>query len=338
MIKTYKDIEGEIRKDTYRDKFFKIIEDDIERIINPYKNKFMNVTCPNCNNKKIKEEFVKGQFSFCLCSLCGTLFVNPRPPRNLLDLFYNNSKAIEASVISLIENERGRRKHIFVPRAKLILKFLKEMGKAKVRLLEVGCGIGTLLEILKNKSGVSVEGLDPSDKAFAITMAKGLKVHKDTLEKFKSPIVKYDVVLSFETIEHVFSPYYFLRKINKLLKTGGYIIFTTPNYHGFDMMVLGKYYKNIHAPSHLNYFNIDTIHILLDRTGFAIRKKMTPGILDVGIIRKQIEHGVAPEVPPVIKYFIFGISKETQYNLQRFLRDNCLSGNMMIYAEKIRNK
>lgn len=338
MGKLIRDVEGEIRKDSHRDNFFLILDDDINRIINPKRQDFVFINCPACNNKKTHEEFVKGQFSYFKCPACDTLFVNPRPPKEVLDYFYNHSEAVAASTRSLVENEKGRLVHIFNPRAKLILSFLKKMGKTKGKLLEVGCSVGTFLEILRGKSAFFVEGLDPSDGAYEITKAKGLKVHKDTLENFRSKGTKYDVILSFETIEHVFSPYHFLRKINGLLKIGGYVIFTTPNYHGFDMMVLGEHYKNIHAPCHLNYFNVDTIDTLLGRSGFAVRGKVTPGILDVGIVRKQIEQGVAPEVPPVIEHLIFRTSKEIQMKFQEFLRDNRLSGNMLIFAEKIRSK
>jgi len=338
MGRVFKDVEGEIRKDSHRDNFFTIIEDDISRIINPHRKEFVFVNCPACNSKKTRNELEKGQFTYYTCSRCDTLFVNPRPTERLLNTFYLCSEAVEAATKSLLDNEKGRRTHIFMPRAKLILDFLKKKGKTRGRLLEIGCSVGTFLDILKRKSKFLVEGLDPSEKAHAVTTRKGLKVHKETLEKFNIKHVKYDVLLSFETIEHVFCPYKFLVKMNRLLKIGGYVVFTTPNYHGFDMMVLGKHYKNIHAPCHLNYFNINTIDFLLTRAGFAVREKMTPGILDVSIVRKQIEQGVAPEVPPAIRHILFRTNDETLYNFQKFLTENRLSGNMLVFAEKIRSK
>jgi hypothetical protein len=141
-------------------------------------------------------------------------------------------------------------------------------------------------------------------------------------------------VLNFETIEHVFSPYEFLTKINSVLNLDGHIVFSTPNYHGFDMMVLGKYYKNISAPTHLNYFNVDTIDRLMKRSGFKVVKKMTPGILDMEIVRKQVREGIAPEISPFIQHLVFEVNNEIQQKFQEFLSDNCLSGNMLIFAKK----
>ncbi len=337
MAKTYKNIEKEIRKDTHRNNFFKIIEEDINDIVNPYRKEFININCPNCDCNDTRQAFIKGQFSYYNCSVCDTLFVNPRPPQHVIDRFYLVSKAVAASTQSLMDNEAGRKKHIFIPRTKLILKVLKEMKRQTGKLLEVGCSIGTFLDIIKDESDFCVEGIDPSQKACATALSRGLKVYQTTLENFKPPKSKYDVVLNFETIEHILSPYNFLIKINNLLKKGGYVVFTTPNYHGFDMMVLGKYYKNIHAPCHLNYFNVDTINKLLARTGFEAVKKMTPGVLDIEITREQISENVAGEVSPFIKHLIFNTNGTTQESFQKFLRDNCLSGNMLIFAQKIKN-
>ena len=85
-----------------------------------------------------------------------------------------------------------------------------------------------------------------------------------------------------------------------------------------------------------NYFNVDTIDILMERAGFQVKRKMTPGILDMEIVRKQISEGVAPEVPPIINHLAFGISEEVQRNFQKFLQENCLSGSMLIFARKIK--
>lgn len=304
--------------------------------IDPYRGEFVYINCPNCNGEKSKQSFEKEEFSYCLCAGCGTLFVNPRPPKKVLDSFYKYSRAVKASVQSLVDMEKGRRKYIFQPRSKLILNFLKKTGMTKGSLLEVGCSIGTMLELIREKSEFDVFGVDPSSWAFEKAKERGLKVYRKTLEEYDPGGKRFDVVLSFETVEHVFSPIAFLRKVNHITRQGGYLIFTTPNYHGFDMLTLGKYYKNIHAPCHLNYFNVNSIDLILKRAGFGISKKMTPGILDLTIIRKQIEENLAPEIPAVVRHLVFNTSRKTQDNAQRFLRRNLLSGSMLIFAKKIR--
>ena len=329
-------VESEIRKDEHRSNFFRLIQEDVDTLLNPVRDEFELVDCPTCGNNDNHHTFNKGQFSFSSCPHCDTLFVNPRPSLKHLEFFYQHSKAIAASTQSLFHNEQGRRRHIFEPRIRDIIKVLGEHGISKGRLVEIGCSIGTFLEILRDESVFSVEGIDPSHRAFEITKQRGLTVHQTTLENYEPGSNRYDVALSFETIEHIFSPLDFLAQLNRIIRKDGFLVFTTPNYHGFDMLVLGKDYKNICAPSHLNYFNVDTIDILLEKAGFQVERKMTPGILDMEIVRKQISEGVAPKVPPVIRHLAFGVSAEVQRNFQRFLQENCLSGNMLVFARKIK--
>lgn len=329
------DIEEEIRPIKRQKVNFALLDLDIEELMMPFTESFLTVDCPNCNSVDSSESFKKGGFSFCLCPDCDMVFVNPRPSKKLLDEFYANSKAFHGTTMALYENEAGRKKHIFVPRANIILNFLKEMGMEKGDLLDVGCSIGTMLSIIKEQSDLNVYGVDPSPVALEITRKRELKVFPKTIEEFESGEMSFDVVLSFETIEHLFWPTDFLEKINKIMNKGGYFIFSTPNYHGYDILTLGTHYKRTRAPFHLNYFNVDTIDSILESTGFKIVKKMTPGILDIINVRKQVEEGNAPQIDAFTKYLLFTASSEVQNNFQKFLSENCLSGNMLIFAQKI---
>lgn len=330
-------IERRIRSDKFRNDFFCLLENDVANFINPYRDKFVRINCPCCDKHNSKEEFTKGQFSFHSCPECDTLFINPRPTKEVLDNFYINSKAVGLFEKELLEKEGYRKKYIFEDRARIVIEFLNGIGKETGRLVEIGCSIGTFLDILKKKSRFIMEGVDPSEEAYRVCSSRGIKIHKTTLEELNGLSSYYDVALNFETIEHVFSPYGFLCKINYLLKKGSYAGFTTPNRHGFDMMVLGKQYKNIHGPCHLNYFNIDSIDMLMERSGFKVVKKMTPGILDVEIVRKQIAEGAVSNLPPFLKHITCGTDDQQKDNFQKFLSENRLSGNMLIFARKVRN-
>ena len=329
------DIEEEIRpKKLVRD-FFSWLEQDIQELMIPFRSEFVAVNCPNCNGEESVEDFTKNSFSYFLCTDCKTVFVNPRPTKMLLNDFYAKSKAFQGFTKSLYENENGRRNHIFIPRASLIQEFLSEMGLKKGEILDVGCSVGTMMSIIKEKSSFNVVGLDPSLEALSISRDRGLKVYAGTIEEFEPDEKRFDVVLSFETIEHFFWPLEFVKKSSEILRAGGYFIFSTPNYHGFDIMTLGTFYQRISAPFHLNYFNIDTIDRILDLAGFRVIKKMTPGILDLITVKKQVEAGNAPKLDKFMKYLLFSTSKEQQNAFQEFLSQNCLSGHMLIFAQKI---
>ncbi|MFQ5713590.1 MAG: class I SAM-dependent methyltransferase [Candidatus Scalinduaceae bacterium] len=329
------DIENEFKTKGHVDSFLAANKKDAKLLLGPHMKRFVYVDCPVCASKKMKREFVKEKFSYYICLVCDSLFVNPRPTKKMLNHFYKHSKSSIMSTQSLIDNESGRRKMVFLPRMRLIVDFLEKANKLKGRLLDVGCSVGTFLELIKNKTNFIVEGLEPDEIAYRVALKKGLKVYKTSLEDFLCTETHYDVIVSFEVMEHVFSPYNVLCKISSLLRKGGYFILASMNSHGLDMMFLWKHYKNVHAPCHLNFFNIDAVDILLNRVGFKVVKKMTPGFMDVSTIIKQIEKGRGPEIPPFFKYLLFNTNSNTLENFQGFIKHNCLSGHMLIFAQKV---
>ena len=328
-------VEDQIRDSKMRQDYYKLVEMDIHELVEPELKTFVNVNCPNCNEKKGTYKYKKGVFDFLQCGTCGTLYINPRPQKALLDKYYQNAKAIEAFSDILIESEEKRLKLFFEPRAQQINDYLNENNVNSGKLLEVGCSIGTMLSLFK-KTQFQLFGIDPDLKASKVAEDKyGITMSKVTLEDYdNSSGDRYDVVMNFETIEHVYSPFSFLSKINSIMRTNGHLIFTTPNYFGFDIKILDAKYKNIYGPNHLNYFNVRTIDYLLDRTGFKVTKKLTPGILDVAVLKNQIASGDSGEVDPFLYFLLFECPKETTDEFQLFIQRNLLSSNMMIFAQK----
>jgi len=100
------------------------------------------------------------------------------------------------------------------------------IGKKDI-VLEIGCGLGILLS--KVKAGEKY-GLESNEFAVATCKKKGLNVrlHEDV---YRLPFddKKFDVIIMNEVIEHIPKPEKALREIDRVLKTGGELIITTPN-------------------------------------------------------------------------------------------------------------
>lgn len=75
----------------------------------------------------------------------------------------------------------------------------------------------------------------------------------------------------------------------------------------------------------------------MERSGFEIVRKITPGILDVEVVRKQMMEGAAPAVTPFLRHLVYAADDQRRINFQNFLSDNRLSGNMLIFAKKVRS-
>jgi len=87
-----------------------------------------------------------------------------------------------------------------------------------VDVLDVGCGSGTLLGLLKHR-GFRVTGLDFSAEAAAIAKAEnGVDVAVGSLEEAHFPAESFDVVTLFHVMEHVTNPRQVLAEVSRVLK------------------------------------------------------------------------------------------------------------------------
>lgn len=101
-------------------------------------------------------------------------------------------------------------------------------------VLDVGCGTGWLLELLKKNGARSAEGFDPSQKNVEIAhkLYPEFPVSHSKLESFKTK-KQYDVVFAIMSFGHIADPEGAFQKIYQLLRIKGDFIITVPNYEYF---------------------------------------------------------------------------------------------------------
>lgn len=137
-----------------------------------------------------------------------------------------------------------------------VLRLLALRGGGK-SILDVGCGKGDFVDAALSE-GYNVEGIELSQPAVDIAQGFGLPVAK--LDFFSSKIQdsSRDAVTMFEVIEHLPDPVKFLRRAEMVVRPGGLIYLTTPNFNSLDRRVLGSKWKAIHR-EHLTYFTPATL-------------------------------------------------------------------------------
>lgn len=127
----------------------------------------------------------------------------------------------------------------------VILPFIREGSS----VLDIGCGAGGFLSNLQNKlSGLTVRGLEFNEKAIEAASQKGIYVTKETVAEHALTYGdNYDVVCSFQVLEHIACVRAFITDCIKLLKPGGLLIFSVPNNDSFQ----GYYkYDVLNKPPH----------------------------------------------------------------------------------------
>jgi len=101
------------------------------------------------------------------------------------------------------------------------------------RVLDCGCNDGYGLEIM-SKSSPEIVGLDLSEEALEAARRRfNGRVELVLYDGHKAPLpdASFDMITSFQCIEHVVDYETYLSDIRRLLKPGGIALFSTPNAH-----------------------------------------------------------------------------------------------------------
>jgi SAM-dependent methyltransferase len=115
-------------------------------------------------------------------------------------------------------------------------------------------------------------GLDSIDVACAKTMQKGFKVFCGDITELNMPENFFDVVNMSHILEHLNDPKAALLKANLILKKGGKLIISLPNFDSLAAKFFGRYWHALDVPRHLFFFTPKTLSFLLEQTGFSVQK------------------------------------------------------------------
>lgn len=220
--------------------------------------------CVVCSGERIHP--MKGYESAWLhqCRDCGMVFSARNPSLRELEEYYMGY---------------GRNDYlspITIKRYHELLDQFESVRKTN-KLLDVGCGIGYFLDVAKER-GWEVYGTEYTDKAIEICEAKGITMHKGVLNPENYPAGSFDVITSFEVIEHINSPNPEIHNISSLLRKGGLFYVTTPNFNSLLRYKLKAAYNVIGWPEHLSYYTPATLESLMQRHGLKKKFIQTTGI------------------------------------------------------------
>jgi len=135
--------------------------------------------------------------------------------------------------------------------------------KDKDTVLDFGCGGGYMLEKLKGRNKY---GVDINPYAMQVAAKKGIKVFAG-LDKIPKKI-KFDVILSHHTLEHVPYPFEGLKKLRLRLKQKGILICVVP----IDDWRSQKKYVARDINKHMYTWTPLLLGNLFSEAGFRIKK------------------------------------------------------------------
>ena len=108
-------------------------------------------------------------------------------------------------------------------------KIIADLIETNTRVLDVGCGDGTLMEFLKSNKQIDIRGIEISKNNVQQCIGKGLTVIEGDAEKDLSqfPDRSFDFVILSQTLQAFLNPE---KVISELLRVGKKAIVTIPNF------------------------------------------------------------------------------------------------------------
>ena len=206
------------------------------------------------------------------CRKCGFVYINPFISEKNFNRSYANPEEYNASADNVDPKE------LFNYTFSLIKKHACDKGT----LLDVGCGKGEFLYLVKEK-GWQVYGIEPSENLAAYAATKYRLDIKLNIENAGFKDSFFDVVTLNMALEHIDNPKDIILEIKRVLKKNGLLFIEVPNMDSLMLRLATLYFRlnrkdwspllsPLHHPYHSYGYNISSLRFLLEQSGFKIKK------------------------------------------------------------------
>ena len=226
----------------------------------------------NISNKKhfltVKDHSVsKETFELYHDADLDMLITSPQPSLDNLGKYYESEDYISHtdSKRSLFEKAYHFVKNIAL---KNKLELINSEQVSKGRLLDIGAGTGDFLTVAK-ENGWKTVGIEPSHRAKAIAVSKGISFVESTKELAHA---SFDVISMWHVLEHVPDLDYQIKELKRLLKPTGTLIVAVPNFKSFDAKHYGAFWAAYDVPIHFWHFSKKAIKLLFEKENMKLEK------------------------------------------------------------------
>jgi len=162
-----------------------------------------------------------------------------------------------------------------------ILQILRFAPADKIKkAVEIGCAYGFFAQTLNdNVKGVDFTGFDivPEPIHYGKNELKQNLICAD-YTSYHSENEQYTDVFMWDVIEHLPYPDKMLEKLSNETLPNGRIYITTGDIESYLARKQKDKWRMIHPPTHLHYFSVKTLTLLLKNNGFVVKSVSYPGI------------------------------------------------------------
>ncbi|MCR6642019.1 MAG: class I SAM-dependent methyltransferase [Sporocytophaga sp.] len=238
------------------------------------------LNCPICqsetsllykNEKDNNFQAVEGSYNWYKCTGCSSLSILPQVDNNELASYYGDSYTPFTNKFTTVDlNDKNNAISI---RIKLLQSYFPD---GKFRFIDVGCGNGQMLLILRQFFPESeLYGIDFNIK-FAAQNLKNLNINLIEGDFAAVPDgLKFDVFSSSQFMEHIQDPQAYIALIKKASKEICYSINDFPNIYSSSFKLFGRKWVHLDTPRHRILYSKKGVDILFN--GFETVQKLPFG-------------------------------------------------------------
>lgn len=220
--------------------------------------------CLLCHNTELRPVNAFAHHHLVMCGYCGFVFAKVIPSYEELSEYYDDYPV------------KDHRSSVTIKRYNELLdKF--ERYRSTNNILDIGCGSGYFLDEAKKRDW-NVHGTEYSPESITACKGRGISICEGKLDASNYEADQFDVITSFEVIEHINDPNEELDKIHSVLRAKGLVYITTPNFNSISRYLVGSKWPMVNYPEHLSYYTTGTLNLLMNNKGFDRKWAMTTGV------------------------------------------------------------
>lgn len=223
--------------------------------------------CPLCGSNAHAVHLAFTEIPVVKCSDCQFMWSSKVLAEDAQRAYYENSFGSQRHLQGQIVNAKVNA---------WALQEIANIGEIS-NVLDVGTGYGFFLAELRKKFKFDVTGVELSHQE--ATFAKstlGLDVVNLPLSESGLEHGSFDLVTSFEVIEHVSHPVDFIEEMASFVKPNGHLLIMTDNFESRMAKVLGAAFPKWIPHSHISHFSPVTLTDAAQKTsGLALVKSLS---------------------------------------------------------------
>jgi SAM-dependent methyltransferase len=253
-------------------------------------NQSIQSCCPIC--KSFEQEFFiatkalmhapnQEAYKFNKCLTCDTVFLSNPVDEKVLDNYYTKHylpyRGADAwgKFKAFVEDSQ---RALDKKRVRLVTQTIKQKQEP-TRILDVGCGKPSFLNLVQKNLNAECIGIDFSDNGWTNLAFENLTLIKTSLADFK-PSDNFDIVTMWHYLEHDYHLHATIEKVNSCLKSGGILIVEVPDYQSLTAKLQKQHWQGWHSPRHLTLFSKKGFEVLFPKEKWRITQHKRHGTLD----------------------------------------------------------